>query len=406
MSRHRPSCRVAGNGQICRLRPFSERDLHRWSSCLLILGFVAGSACGGEAVSIDTSTTEIAEDAYEIRRIDDVQPSLFHCTEATTSLLCNQSAIDAVVLADSNLYTFSDGSVRLSSGEEAPRLLARDGSGPGELRAPVAFGSDHNGGLLVFDFARMRLVSFGVDEQPSELSVFPPTYFRSPRIRAGELYALTLPPGDEYGGPVDAAILRFSVATETWSDTIARFSEPATSLPGSSEQFLMSLPWDRAILWDACDDGRVVLAHSDRWLVGWYAANTVSGDASARVTRPNAPLQPMTSEEHESLIADQLARMPISARSNPDKRLLERPRYRRVLDAVYCGRGGVAVLVNTPNFGDSSRTLDFVLDNGTLLGTARIPATFRILDAHEDKVFGFMTADDLSERFAQITIAP
>lgn len=394
---------VMGLHGVSALRPFSKRTHRRLFSVFMLVPFVAGAGCG-DGGSSDHGTTEVSETAYERRRIDIVQPSLFLCSGETISLLCDRSSIDAVVLRGPNLYTFSERKVQLSVDEQAPQLLARDGSGPGELRAPIAFGSDTNGRLLAFDVARMRLVSIGADAPTSELAVFPPTHFRLPRIRSGELYALTLPPGEKFGEPVDAAILRFSRATESWSDTVARFAEPARSLRGSIDQFLMSLPWDRTLLWDACDDGRVVLAHSDQWLIEWYGGSDASSDASARVSRPKAPLQSMTAEEHEILVADHLARMPVSVRSNPDPRIAVRPRYRRVIDAVFCGREGVAVLVNTPDFGDRLRTLDIVRDNGTVLRTIRIPATFRILDLHEDTVFGFVLGEDFSERFAQVMI--
>ncbi len=355
-------------------------------------------ACADAAAPADDTSVEIAEALYADRRIELLQPTLLRCSEESASLLCGESTIDEVVPTGLNLFTFSERQVWLSVDEEAPRLLARDGSGPGELRAPIAFGSDGDGRLMAYDIARMRLLSIGAEEPSSEIEVFPPPYLRAPRIRAGGLYALTLPPGAEPGELVQASVLRYSVTTSSWSDTVAVFTEPAKSTRGNTEAFLSSMPWDRKTLWDACDDGRVVLAHSDQWLVEWYGADSAPSSASGRVSRPGAARQAMTAGEHERLIAEQ------PVRESSDPRLAVRPPYRQVLDAVFCGTDGAAVLVNAPDFGDSLRTIDVVVDDGVLLRSVRIPSSFVILDVYGDTVFGVVRGEDLSERFGRVSI--
>ncbi len=372
----------------------------------MVFSSLCGAGCRVGRAPANDGFVEIAEAEYGQRQIDVLQPTPFRCADDAVSTLCGDSPIQTVVVADSNMYMVSDGEVRLSISDGEPRLLARRGSGPGELRAPIAFGSDRNDRLLVFDIARMRLLSIGAIEPTAEVAAFPPLNFQFPLIRSGEFYALTLPPGAEFGELVDAAILRFSATTETWADTVARFSEPARSVRGSGERRLMAVPWDRSLLWDACDDGRVVLAHSDEWLVEWYGDSSASNVASMGVSRPKARTQSMTSDEYDSLIAQQLARVPVSIRSGLAEQLAARPRplNRRVLDAVYCGADGTAVLVNSPDFGDSVRTIDMIRDDGTLLRSVRIPSTFRILDLQGDRFFGFILGEDLSERLAQVKL--
>ena len=361
--------------------------------CAAATAALSLAGCGGADGGADNGVMIIDASNYSGRSIEDAVLTSVACRKSLADSTCEVKFIETAVIATGRVFALGEGKL-LRLDDSGAAVVARDGGGPGELRAPIALGTGRDSAVAVFDIGRMRLISMNGETSPEEIAVFPPADFRTAKVRTGHLYAYTLPPAAAVGNTVDAAIVRFVPTDSAWTDTIARFPEPAVSVRGEGGAAASRLPWDPMVLWDVCDDGEVLVGHSDVWAAQWHR----SGDSTSRVRRVERSGETrtaMTDAEHDSISRDWLERSPKvpSFRAELGRRLATKPQYRPVLSAVFCGEHNSAILVNTPDFGAGMQTVDIIAKDGTGLRSIRVPAHIRLTGAFGNELVGVDPTD-------------
>ncbi len=182
-----------------------------------------------------------------------------------------------------------------------------------------------------------------------------------------------------------AAVVRVSRSDAAWSDTVARFAQPAISVRGADGQALSRLPWDPMVLWDACENGEVIVGRSNAWRIAWYRDGASVGSVQRAVAADG-----MTDAEHDSLSQDWLERSPKSEsfRTILAQRLAEKPSSRPHLHSVFCANNNRALVVNAPKFGDNHRVVDVLDRDGTVALSVRVPLHIRLIGVAGDDMFG------------------
>lgn len=251
---------------------------------------------------------------------------------------------------------------------DASRLVTRRGPGPGELLAPITIGAKDDTSLLVYDIARAQLVQFSPTGFAREWQVLPPQGLREARIRHGRLLAYMTPPAASLGVTVQSAIVAFNADRGEWSDTVARFSDAASSTFGSEEMQRERLPWESRLRWDVCADGTALVAISDRWEI----VRLADGDTVQRLERAGGITDPLSDATVELLIAEwehgALRRRPEELRASA----LSMARQRRVdhrpqLDVLSCDESGAITIGMATLSRDSSQKWVRVSSDGDIL---------------------------------------
>jgi hypothetical protein len=270
----------------------------------------------------------------------------------------------------------------------------RAGRGPGELTAPMMMGTGFEGGATVFDIARMRRVNFADDSGFAEHPVFPPPHFSDLRIANGVLYALAIPPAAAVGDTVPATIRAFRTSDSSWADTVATFMEPTRAVTGTSGA-LSHLPWERRLLWSACDDGSVIVASSDRWGYVKYQR----GLSPHAVSMAGTLATPMSDEEHARVSQDWLERSPQAPASREllARRLAQKPSATPVLAQVLCDERGTVFLRLYALSEAASARVDVIESDGRLVRSVAVPAEAQLLHARTEHLLARIDgADGLS----------
>lgn len=356
--------------------------LSRMARVFTSLAFVASAfACTNAENSPPSKTLLINESVYARRTIADAQLQAVGCVPDEADPVCPINQIEQAVALGDDTFVLGDGRLYVLRADNSVTELARNGSGPGELRAPIALGTNQVQGVSVFDIGRMRLISFDRDGKAQEIEAFPPADFRTPKLRSGSLYAYTLPSGEAIGDLVQGSIVRFVPASSAWTDTLAWVREPAVSVHGNGEAAVSRLPWDPMLLWDVCDDGEVVLGYSDTWGVEWQQQADGAQSRSLRVAFSEDMRQPMSAAEHDSISRDWLERSPKvpEFQARLAQRLADKPKYRPALSAVFCGPSNSAILVNSPDFETGIQTVDVLAKDGSLKQSIHLRSDLHIV---------------------------
>ncbi|MCU0618157.1 MAG: hypothetical protein MUD17_13885 [Gemmatimonadaceae bacterium] len=240
---------------------------------------------------------------------------------------------------------------------DSSRLVARRGPGPGELIAPLAIGALDDTVLVVYDVARAKRVEFTPAGMRAEQTVIPPIELRAATVRQGRVLAYVTPAAASLDETVVSAIIAFDATREAWSDTLARFTDEASSLVGSADLHRARLPWESRVHWDLCADGSVLVVRSDRWAV----ARVRGRDTVQQVVRGGAVSTPfdaaMLAEYLAAWEAGPLRRQPEAMRASA----LEEARQRQVthaplIDAVRCGEANQIVVAEAMRPADTMQT--------------------------------------------------
>lgn len=378
----------------------------RWK-IIVGLPLIALVACrDAEPEQHASAAGAITEAAYASQAAEPAVLDTVLCV-AVPAAACVFDPVQDVAIAKRETWVLARGALSRIDSVGTVRIGARSGGGPGEVRAPIALGESglEGDGVTVFDVANARLSTFIAGDSAVGTSVMPPPYFRNMRIRRGALHAYTLPPARAIGDTISATILRFSMARDGWTDTVARFVDRAVAVHGIGGQALARLPWERALLWDVCGNGDLITAFSDGWTVRRFRAGTSS--ASDSIHRPAYQADPMSDEEYTALSTQALETAPPlpAFREVLAKRLAVKPAARLALEQLFCTTSGNAVVVNTSSAGATDRVVDVIGADGTLQRRVRVPNVVRLVGAYGERLVGVQEADEGTSRIVRIDVA-
>lgn len=373
----------------------------------IALTFFALAACSDAATEQpENAAGAIAEAAYQAPVTELAVLDTVRCVSSPTAS-CTLDPVQDVALGEADTWVLARGTLYRIDSAGVVSVGARSGGGPGEVRAPIAIGESAaaRGGVTVFDIANARLSTFSATDSAVGTSVMPPPFFRSMRVRSGALHAYTLPPAQAIGETVSATILRYNVEQAGWIDTVARFVDRAVSVQGSGGQALARLPWERALLWDACGNGEIVTAFSDGWTVRRFRAG--AANASDSLYRPAHRAEPMSDEEHAALSAQALETAPPlpAFKEALAKRLAEKPATRPSLDQLFCTAAGSVIVVNHPARGAADRVVDVLAADGTVQRRMRVPTAVRLLGAYGERLVGVQESEEGASIIVRIDLA-
>jgi hypothetical protein len=253
--------------------------------------------------------------------------------------------------------------------------IARNGNGPGEIQGPFALGADSAGRVLLFDIRRMRQIRYVDGAPPEEVSTMPPMSMLGLQSRGGALWVLSMPGAAAVGDTVTGQLLRHAfVGDSAWTDTVAVVPDRAVFARGGEGMFAPSLPWDRALLWDVCDDGTLVTAVNREWRVMRYRRG-----APVRSTeRSDAVRRAVLSTEREELLAVRTKRSPPAYVEALKARMAAGPADHPVITAVRCGDEGTVWV--RPDVEPGATAVEWVLldNDGVPHGRVPLPANARV----------------------------
>lgn len=321
----------------------------------LPLLFVALVACATERAPAGADATHVTLDPSAPPREGTWQPA--DCAAQASPTVCDVEGAEALQVTARGAWRVARDGLRWQPVGDSSRLVARRGPGPGELIAPIAIGVVDDTVLTAYDVARAQLVTFTLSGLRAEQGVVPPLRMRWATVRHGRLLAYLTPPAASYDETVESAIVAFDPARNAWRDTLAHFPDAASSLLGDETMHRARFPWEAAVRWDACRDGSVLLAVSDRWAV----ARVRGRDTLQRIERAGALTDPLDARTRDALIRDweagPLRRTPEPLRAG----LLERARalpveHRPLLESVTCGDAGEVVVAEAMLPADTVRS--------------------------------------------------
>jgi len=360
----------------------------------LLAGLVLGVLSGCAGAGGDDAAGEVTIDArrYGDSRQFSATIDRRFCDAANgTDSVCALGSIYLASIAPSGKVFVADQSEIIAFDDAGvPHAISRQGNGPGELRAPFAMRSDGAGRVHVFDIRRMRYLVFPDTGTVTDVGAIPPTTMLNLKFGDAGLHVFSLPSAAAQGDTVTGFIIRRTVTDTSWIDTVARVPEHAVFAKGAEGLFAPSLPWDRAVFWDVCGEGSVVVAASDGWRVVRYQR----GRTMVTTRRPEVVGRAVTAAERDSVL------QAVMARSRPPKgylaaleQKLGMPGRHRVIQDLHCTDDGRVYLRNAPAPGATVVRWDVLGADGAPLGYVSLPAAFRILDVRGNRVVGVQELD-------------
>lgn len=328
------------------------RILRRPSAALLLLPVLA---CAGERAPSSDDPTRSTIDLSAPPQVG--RWTSADCAAQDTETPCEVSGAEAMEVTARGTWRVMRDGLQWQPVRDSSRLVARRGPGPGELIAPIAIGAVDDTVLVVYDVARAKRVEFTPAGMRAEQTVIPPVELRVATVRQGRVLAYVTPAAASLNETVESAIVAFDATREAWSDTLARFTDEASSLVGSADLHRERLPWESRVHWDVCTDGTVLVVRSDRWAI----ARVRGRDTAQQIVRSgevSTPLDAATLAEYlAAWEAGPLRRRPEAMRASA----LEDARQRRValapvIDAVRCGDANQIVVTEAMRPADTLQT--------------------------------------------------
>lgn len=325
----------------------------RRPSFLLLIAVLA--ACSTDRAPDGADPTNVVVDLPGPPREATWQPA--DCSAQPSPQACDVEGAEALQVTARGTWRVARDGLRWQRVGDSARLVARRGPGPGELIAPIAIGVVDDTVLTAYDVARAQLVTFTPAGLRDEQAVVPPLRMRWATVRHGRLLAYLTPPAASYDETVESAIVAFDPVRNAWSDTLAHFTDAASSLLADETMHRARFPWEAAVRWDVCRDGSVLLAVSDRWAV----ARVRGRDTLQRIVRAAGITEPLDAPTRDAIILDweqgPLRRTPEALRAG----MLERARALRVehrpqVESVTCGDVGEVVVAEAMLPADTVRS--------------------------------------------------
>lgn len=301
------------------------------------------------------------------------------CLDPAGEPTCDQLQPSAAVMQGPSTIIVDRSTLLRLAGDGRLIRIAGPGDGPGELRAPIAIGVDSSNRVVVYDVRRARVVRFTEDTLLDENQLLPPRYMREIFMGRGDLFAFVLPPGATRGDSVSASIVRIRTDATVAVDTVGTFRELSNAGVGDGDEFMPRLPWEATLIWDACPDGSIVVASTNRWRVSRYR---MSASAVAIVSRQHSA-KPASAAERESVFTAWIEQSPNvpAFREGLKARFREMPDAPLVVDRIVCEGPNTVLVRNYPRASEPSARWDRVHDLRGVVASYTLSSDADVVDS-------------------------
>jgi hypothetical protein len=286
-------------------------------------------------------------------------------------------ALDGTVLLAGNPGELA--TVVPPSNSDATRQVGRQGLGPGEYQYPIAGSLLADGGVALFDGARLTYLVYGATGTLQEERRHPDLISGLMGIamhRDSPVALRQSMPGPAIDGDsIDIAIVHLVGDTE---DTLAGIR--AVTVGANARGLSARGPFDPSPLWGVLGDGTVVFTESREPVI-----TLISSSGSRRVTLP-FELEPVTAAHRSSLRESMLkAPAPPGQQARRDQRIPEMlaslPEYHPAFSSSVVSEDGTFWL-RGPVIPDGARVMWYHLSGtGSLLGVLELDRRIRLAGA-------------------------